>query len=193
MFLACFSDVRKKIKLNERVRKSNNKYYHEKTLRRKENKTNQIPPLSIKLRRKVNVEDRSCEDMEVLRKIKNTTYLENRSNQFKYVVCQEIEPSSSIDRKQHTRTYDVCLCEESNTNCMEKATNVTHEMLEKSIERFEHEIALAKREKKFQKHWNQSCKNYVNTYLIAFLILHCFFNNIFYPLNVSYTHCIELI
>jgi hypothetical protein len=157
------------------MRKSTNKHYNEVILHKKENKTNQRPPLSIKLRRKVNVEDRSCEDMEVLRKIKNATTLQNGSNQFLYVVCQEIESSNSFDRKQHTRTYDVCLCEESNTNCMNKATNVTHEMLEKSIKRFEHEIALAKREKKYQKHWNQSSINSLSKYLLPFFILHYVF------------------
>ena len=114
----------------------------------KKNKMNVIPPLSIKLRRKVNVMARNCEEVEILRRVKNNPLIDGKNNSI-YFMCIKLKDSSDLENHHRNRTFEICYCESNNTNCVRYSVKKsTTDVNEGSI--MKREMALESRKQKLQ-------------------------------------------
>lgn len=103
------------------------------------NKSNQRPPSSIKLRGKLNVEGHRCKKMELLRKIKaSMETVEGYKNQSMFLICQELKVEKSIALKRSSaKSFDICFCKENNKKCMNKASMLRYDTIENELAKFD--------------------------------------------------------
>ena len=104
-----------------------------------DSKSNQKPPSSIQLRRKVHVEGRRCKEIEILRKIKaSIEIVKGYENQSMFLICQEIRIEKSIGlERSKEKLFDICYCKENNKDCMKKASQLSYNTIEKELSKFD--------------------------------------------------------
>ena len=125
-------------------------------------KRSQTLPMSIELRRKVNVEERYCTEIEILRLIKNSKVLHDKQNQSKHFICQEMEVSN-LTKHEHNRTFEICHCDVSNATCMNNSESMSDEMIEKGIVKRE---MFLERHKQLRNHSRVSNMNQFLFYIV---------------------------